>query len=61
MYVLLVEDFNKQALQLKQKAHVIVGTPGRIFDHMESNNIKLDDIQTLILDEASEMKYIRIN
>lgn len=52
------EDFNKQALQLKQKAHVIVGTPGRIFDHMESNNIKLDDIQTLILDEASEMSTL---
>lgn len=52
------EDFTKQALQLKQKAHVIVGTPGRIFDHLESSNIKLDEIETLILDEASEMSTL---
>jgi ATP-dependent RNA helicase DeaD len=49
------EDFKKQALQLKQKAHVIVGTPGRIFDHLESNNINMDNIKTLVLDEANEM------
>ncbi|MEG0076908.1 DEAD/DEAH box helicase [Anaerorhabdus sp.] len=49
------QDFQKQALQLKQKAHVIVGTPGRVFDHLESNNINMDNIKTLILDEANEM------
>lgn len=52
------EDFNKQILQLKQKAHVVVGTPGRIFDHIESNTIKLDQVETLILDEASEMSTL---
>lgn len=49
------QDFQKQALQLKQKAHVVVGTPGRIFDHLESDNINLDHIKTLVLDEANEM------
>lgn len=40
---------------LSQRIHVIVGTPGRILDHIESNNIELSNIRTLVLDEADEM------
>lgn len=49
------EDFNKQKNQLKQKAHVIVGTCGRIIEHLQNDNIDLRQFNTLILDEAMEM------
>lgn len=47
--------FDKQALTLKQKSHVVVGTPGRVLDHCESGTIKCDRIQYVIIDEADLM------
>jgi|APMI01.1.fsa_nt_gi ATP-dependent RNA helicase DeaD len=44
-----------QLRQLSRGAHVIVGTPGRVMDHMERKSLNLDSITTLILDEADEM------
>lgn len=44
-----------QKRELKQRVHVIVGTPGRTFDHIERGNIILDDISYLVLDEADKM------
>ena len=44
-----------QLRQLNRGAHVIVGTPGRVMDHMERKSLNLDSITTLILDEADEM------
>lgn len=38
-----------------EKSEIIVGTPGRILDHMQRGNIKLENIQTLVLDEADRM------
>ncbi len=49
------EDFKKQAQQLKQKSPVLVGTPGRIFDHYLHGNLDLKKIKTLVLDEATEL------
>jgi ATP-independent RNA helicase DbpA len=44
-----------QKESLEHGAHIIVGTPGRLIDHIERNNIDLDRLQTLVLDEADRM------
>jgi ATP-dependent RNA helicase DeaD len=44
-----------QLRQLARGAHVIVGTPGRIMDHLERGSLKLDALSMLVLDEADEM------
>lgn len=49
------QDFSKQVLQLKQKAHVVVGTPGRIMDHIINGSLDVSSISTLVIDEANEM------
>ncbi len=49
------QDYNTQLRQLKRGAHVIVGTPGRVMDHMRRGTLKLDQLRCLVLDEADEM------
>ena len=44
-----------QLRQLKRGAHVVVGTPGRIMDHIERKSLVLDKLSALVLDEADEM------
>jgi len=44
-----------QKRELQQRVHIIVGTPGRTFDHIERNNVNLVDIRFLIIDEADKM------
>jgi ATP-dependent RNA helicase DeaD len=44
-----------QLRQLSRGAHVIVGTPGRVMDHLERKSLVLDQLQVLVLDEADEM------
>lgn len=44
-----------QKTELKQKTHVVVGTPGRMMDHIERGTLVLDNIQYLVIDEADEM------
>ncbi|MDK9725374.1 MAG: DEAD/DEAH box helicase [Sterolibacteriaceae bacterium MAG5] len=44
-----------QLRQLSRGAHVIVGTPGRVMDHLERKSLVLDKLKTLVLDEADEM------
>src|SRR6185369_5622157 len=44
-----------QLRQLKRGPQVIVGTPGRIMDHIERGSLALDKLQALVLDEADEM------
>jgi ATP-dependent RNA helicase RhlE len=41
--------------QLRAKPHIIVATPGRILDHLEQKNVKLDDVSVVVLDEADRM------
>ncbi len=48
-------SFGEQVHGLKDGAAVVVGTPGRIIDHLTRGTLKLDKIKTLILDEADEM------
>lgn len=40
---------------LRRGAHVVVGTPGRVMDHMRENRLRVDTLQALVLDEADEM------
>ncbi len=47
--------FRPQALSLSHQAHIIVATPGRLLKHIKENNIELQNINTLILDEADKM------
>jgi ATP-dependent RNA helicase DeaD len=44
-----------QTRELNQRVHVIIGTPGRTFDHIERTNLNLEDIKYLIIDEADKM------
>ena len=44
-----------QLRQLKRGAQVIVGTPGRVMDHLERGTLRLDQLRTVVLDEADEM------
>jgi len=49
------QDYNIQLKQLARGVHVVVGTPGRVMDHMRRGTLKLDSLQCLVLDEADEM------
>ncbi|MCQ8129982.1 DEAD/DEAH box helicase [Methylomonas rivi] len=49
------QDYSVQLRQLNRGAHVVVGTPGRVMDHMRRGTLKLDQLKTLVLDEADEM------
>lgn len=49
------QPFAYQKEELKQKCHIVVGTPGRVLDHIERGTLVLDRIEQLVLDEADEM------
>lgn len=49
------QAYGIQLRQLKRGAQVVVGTPGRVMDHMRRGTLKLDTLRTLVLDEADEM------
>jgi ATP-dependent RNA helicase DeaD len=49
------QDYAVQLRQLKRGVHVIVGTPGRLMDHMRRGTLKLTGLSTVVLDEADEM------
>lgn len=49
------QDISRQIRALRQKPQVIIGTPGRLLDHINRRTIKLDHVHTIVLDEADEM------
>jgi ATP-dependent RNA helicase DeaD len=49
------ESIDRQIRQLKQGSQIVVGTPGRIIDHLKRGTLKLGSISYLVLDEADEM------
>ena len=49
------QEYGRQTRQLKQGVDIVVGTPGRIMDHMRRGNLDLSKLDTLVLDEADEM------
>ncbi len=48
-------DFYPQIRDLRQGVHVVVGTPGRVIDHMKRGTLQLNQLKTIVLDEADEM------
>src|SRR6185369_13362281 len=49
------QSYTIQLKQLSRGAHIIVGTPGRVMDHLERKTPNLDNLKTMVLDEADEM------
>ena len=49
------QPINTQINQLKKKPQIVVATPGRLMDHMKRRTVKLDKVQTVVLDEADRM------
>ncbi len=48
-------SMDRQIHQLKNGANLVVGTPGRVLDHLRRRTLKLDQLKTIVLDEADEM------
>ena len=49
------DSIERQIRDLKRGAQVVIGTPGRVIDHIERGTLKLDALQVIVLDEADEM------
>ncbi len=49
------QDILRQIRALKNKPHIIVGTPGRLMDHMRRKTVRLQQVKMVVLDEADEM------
>jgi ATP-dependent RNA helicase DeaD len=49
------QSYDRQIRALKQGAQIVVGTPGRILDHLERGTLRLDQVKMVVLDEADEM------
>ncbi|KTD57295.1 DEAD/DEAH box helicase [Legionella shakespearei] len=49
------QEYGRQLKQLRGGAQIVVGTPGRILDHIDKGTLPLDNLRTFILDEADEM------
>ncbi|QAV27780.1 DEAD/DEAH box helicase [Neobacillus thermocopriae] len=49
------QDIERQIRALKKHPHIIVGTPGRILDHIRRRTLRLQHVHTVVLDEADEM------
>ncbi|OUN22430.1 DEAD/DEAH box helicase [Pseudoflavonifractor sp. An85] len=49
------QPIEKQITQLKNRPQIVVATPGRLMDHMKRRTVRLDAVQTVVLDEADRM------
>ena len=49
------QPIEKQITQLKKRPQIVVATPGRLMDHMKRRTVRLDKVQTVVLDEADRM------
>ncbi|MHA6483660.1 DEAD/DEAH box helicase [Paenibacillus sp. strain BS8-2] len=49
------QEIGRQIRALKKRPQIIIGTPGRLLDHINRKTIRLEDVQTVVLDEADEM------
>ncbi|WP_153732274.1 DEAD/DEAH box helicase [Sporosarcina obsidiansis] len=49
------QEIGRQIRALRNNPNIVVGTPGRILDHINRKTLKLDNVQTIVLDEADEM------
>lgn len=49
------EGMGRQLMALRRRPNIIIATPGRLVDHIEHNNLKLDSVRIIVLDEADRM------
>ncbi len=49
------QPYNEQIRELKQRVHVVVGTPGRVIDHIKRGTLNLDSLKLMIVDEGDKM------
>ena len=49
------QEISKQIRSLKAGTQVVIGTPGRVMDHMRRKTVKFDEVKVIVLDEADEM------
>ena len=49
------QSYERQFRGLQQGAHIVIGTPGRVMDHLDRGTLRLDQIKMIILDEADRM------
>jgi ATP-dependent RNA helicase DeaD len=49
------QPIDRQIRALRMGVHIIIGTPGRVMDHLDRRTLKMDGVQMIILDEADEM------
>jgi len=49
------QSIDRQIRALRNGVHIVIGTPGRLLDHIRRNTIRLDQVRTVVLDEADEM------
>jgi ATP-dependent RNA helicase DeaD len=49
------QDYRPQLKKLREGSHIVVGTPGRILDHLDRGTLQLKGLKTFVLDEADEM------
>ncbi len=49
------QPISKQIAALNRKTHIVVGTPGRVLDHLGKGTLRLENVRTVVLDEADEM------
>ncbi|MFZ5640252.1 MAG: DEAD/DEAH box helicase, partial [Bacillota bacterium] len=49
------QSIERQIMALRRGVQVVVGTPGRLLDHLRRNTLRLDNLQMVVLDEADEM------
>ena len=49
------QSFVRQKTELQQKTHIVVGTPGRVLDHLQKGTLSAECLQYLVIDEADEM------
>ena len=49
------QPIDKQITQLKKKPQIVVATPGRLMDHVKRRTLRLDKVETVVLDEADRM------
>ncbi|KGD64856.1 DEAD/DEAH box helicase [Alcanivorax nanhaiticus] len=49
------EDFKVQAANMRRNPEILIGTPGRLIEHLEAGNLLLGDLEVLVLDESDRM------
>ncbi|WEG15321.1 DEAD/DEAH box helicase [Alkalihalophilus pseudofirmus] len=49
------QSYERQKIELKQKNHIVTGTPGRVLDHIEKKSLDTTNIRYLVIDEADQM------